>query len=203
MIRKAGADLGFVRNSSALVILEKREDKYIIVHEREWIPVDKPLNPRQVIDEIVNATRNRQCGTICADIHYVADLSTQLQDTGVELMQFAVKPEEISRAWFVLKDLLAEGRLGMSKGSERLREQIQDLKFRPMPGGYFQIIQPEKQGAHGDVAQALIHALYAFGINDEGLAIGGDRRFSREDYRGDSMSMTLEEYLDRDPDRDQ
>ncbi len=193
-MKKAGADLGFSRNSSALIVLEKTDRDFRLVLERVWIPLDVPLKPRLVIDEIVNAARNRQCQTLCADIHYIEDLSDQLEDTGVELMQFTTKPEDISRAWFVLKDLLAEGRLDLSTGSQRLKEQILRVEFKPAPGGYFQIIQPEVSGAHGDVLQALVHCLYAFGSATESMVSDGARRFPRSSGPVSTMSMTSQEY---------
>jgi hypothetical protein len=192
---KAGADLGFIRNSSALCVLEKKDSFYKLIYEREWIPLDKPLRSRLVVNELVAAARKRGVETICADIHYITDLAGELEDTGVELMQYATRPEDQSRAWFTLKALLQDGLLDLSLGSEKLKQQFYDVTFHPAPGGYFQVSHPEVGGAHGDVAQSLVHAVYAFGLDTiEGLSLGGSRRFVREETEPDGWHRTSQEY---------
>lgn len=202
-MRKAGADLGFRRNSAALCIVEREGDRFKLIREREWIPVDRPLKPKVTVSEMVATVRNAGCASLCGDIHYIDLVIEELEDTGVEFVQFTVKPEDIAEAFLRLKILLSEGLVDLSLASERLLEQLAAVVSKPAPGGYLEIIQPTIGGAHGDLVSALIHAFYSFDYSelDERLA-GGRRRFVREETEQVGMHMTSQDFEAEDQDSD-
>lgn len=200
--RRAGADLGFRRNSAALCVIERTGDKFKLIREREWIPVDRPLKPKVTVSEMIATVRKCGASILCGDIHYIDLVIEELEDTGVEFVQFTVKPEEISEAFLRLKILLSEGLVDLSLASERLLEQLSAVISKPSPGGYLEIIQPTVGGSHGDIVSALIHAFYCFDYSelDERLA-GGTRRFYREEVEAEgTMHRTSQEYESDDPD---
>ena len=210
----AGLDTAYRVNSSAIVVLERSGKKLRIKRVREWVPSEGPLRPSTVLKEAVTIARNARAKLVCTDYWDIDHVAEALEDTGLELVPFTVKPEEVYQEHAKLRYMLSEGLVDLSccppheaELIPRMIRQFLAVTIKPGDGGVIKVIQPVKSGAHGDIVSAFMHAFYALDFasasGQDGLTSGGERRYARADTDPrESMSMTESEYLDRDPDRD-
>lgn len=171
MRRAAGADWAFVRDASALVVLEEVEPATIdrplplldVVKLIELRNDGGPRDPRDVADVFARECRKLDVDALASDAHYQASWQPVLADAGIDWVPAPVQQEKIAETFFSLRVLLHSRRIILPR-SARLKAQLADVEGRATPGG-MQIAskrRKEKDGgtSHGDLISALVLAVW-------------------------------------------
>ncbi len=198
----AGGDFAFRRNSSALVVgkagqqVSDRSAFFQVVSDREWIPVESSLRPGDVLTEAVAIAERARCDALCCDLHYIETVREHLEDTKIALAEYP--SQDTATAYVRARVLLAQGKLDLSRASQKLITQLKQTTGKPTANG-LEIRNPEVKGAHGDLVSALVCMVYQadqLGLGDE--STGGKRRYGHGDV---STGSDWVEYADDwDPD---
>lgn len=181
----AGGDLAFEKDSSAEVIVEDYGEVYYIEGWKEWTPLKSSLKPTVVIGEALDFAEEKCAQILCCDTHYFSLVKEQIEDTSLELMPFPSTVEGIFDAHVELRVLLKEGKLDLSKAPKKLIQQLKEVKSKPTTSGKIGVYSPRTKSGHGDLARALVSALYALRTSagvTRGLRSG--RRFERGEQGG-------------------
>lgn len=160
----AGSDLGLRADSSALVFCALRSGVLHVFDAVECRPTERaPLSMRETFDAFASRLRLNRCGHILADQHYRQALYEHLAAYDV-----AVAPATASPA-----DRYVRARVLMRAGKvrihgiacrDRLIKQLREVQGKPTSGGGMAISHPRwATGGHGDIADALILALWQLG----------------------------------------
>lgn len=163
MVCAAGGDTGFVRNSSALAIVERVDGpkgtaprfRLVRLEERKPLP-GLPLQPKAVAQEFADLFTPYGTRELVTDAHELAEVRAALLAKNCTV---AAAPEK-TEAYVEARTVIHEGRLEMPP-NPRLRTQLRAVVARPMPGGGVQIRSPQAaDGSHGDLVSALVNALW-------------------------------------------
>ncbi len=154
----AGADFGFRRNSSALAIVHKRGDRYILADLVEVQPEDdEPLKPSAVCATFADVLARHGCGSVVADQHYIESVREHLNARGISVSMATAKPDEV---YVKARDRFRERRLALPS-HRRLLAQLKEIRARPTVGGGLSMQLPKKpDGSHADLVAALTLALW-------------------------------------------
>lgn len=165
----AGGDTGFVKNSSALAIVERLEVRpavagevvppprfrLMLLEERKPQP-GLPLQPKAVVGEFADLMLAYGTRELVADAHEIEEVAAALLAKNCTVVP---APEKVA-AYVAARTIIHEGRLELPR-HPRLRQQLRDVLSKPMPGGGVQITSPKRpDGSHGDLVSALINALW-------------------------------------------
>lgn len=158
----AGGDTGFVKNSSALAIVERDDAdearptfRLALLEERKPVP-GLPLKPEVVAGEFADLFLPYGTREFVTDSHEVKDVADALLGKGCSVLS-APPPAE---AFKVARNLIHEGRFRAAP-NPRLRAQLRAVTAKPMPGGGTQITSPKSpDGSHGDLVSALVRAIW-------------------------------------------
>lgn len=157
----AGGDTGFVKNSSALAIVERLEGgpaprfRLMLLEERKPLP-GLPLKPQAVAGEFADLMIEYDTRELVADAHELEEVSTALLGKNCTVVP---APDKVA-AHVAARTIIHEGRLELPR-HPRLRQQLRDVMSKPMPGGGVQITSPKRaDGSHGDLVSALVNALW-------------------------------------------
>lgn len=165
----AGGDTGFVRNSSALAIVERVEGKPTKAGETQSAPRFRlalleerkpkpglPLQPKAVAGEFADFILEYGTREMVTDAHEIEEVAAALLAKNCTVVP---APEKVA-AYAAARTILHEGRLELPR-HPRLRQQLRDVMSKPMPGGGVQITSPKRpDGSHGDLVSALVNALW-------------------------------------------
>lgn len=155
----AGGDLGFARNSSALVVACQKPGGTIHltpVEERRPTP-GTPLRPSAVCAEFAQLLRLAGARSLVADRHYQETIREALSAADL-LLEEPPSPDE---AWALVRELLRSGRLVLPR-HPLLLAQLKAVRGRLAPGGAVRIELPATpDGRHGDLAAAAALAIWA------------------------------------------
>lgn len=158
--RFAGADFGFARDSSALVVVSRDGDTVTVVHIDEAVPGDNPLVPSEVIGRFAEAVRKHRATGLCADAHYREAVREHLLASDLALMTAPEGAKGKAASYALTKTLLQQGRLRLPR-NERLIQQLKDITVRPTAAGGLSIQAPRwPGGGHGDIVSALVLAVW-------------------------------------------
>jgi len=171
----AGGDFGFISDSSALIMvarrnecvavdpvtgLETRADVLHIYDGAEERPTDDaPLKPSVTVDVFAQKIAGK-CGYLMADGHYRASIEEHLQRYG---LNFAPAPTTPSDAYVRSRMLMREVRVRIHPMPfrDRLVQQLREVHARPTAGGRLSMHNPRwAEGGHGDIASAFVLALW-------------------------------------------
>lgn len=156
----AGADFGFARDSSALVIVARSGDLVWITFIDEAVPGDNPLVPSEVIGRFAEAVRKHRASGLCADAHYREAVREHLERADLALMTAPEGAKGKALSYALTKTLLQQGRLRLPR-NERLIQQLKDITVRPTAAGGLSIQAPRwPGGGHGDIVSALVLAVW-------------------------------------------
>lgn len=188
----AGGDLAFEKDSSALVVVENYGDEvYSVEAAKEWSPLHGSLKPTVVIGEALDFAEENWAQALCCDTHYFSLVKEQVESTSLELLPFPSTVEGIFDAHVELRVLLKEGKVDLRKAPKKLVQQLKEVKSKPTPSGKIGVYSPRTKSGHGDLARALVSALYALrtaaGVT---RALHRGRRFERgdsADYEGEDL----------------
>jgi hypothetical protein len=156
-----GADLGFRRDSSALVVVYKLPDgRYIVAEILELRPTPgEPLKPSFVVEEFAKACKRHECTWLQADQHYRETLDEELAKHNLSYMPAPAGAEGKSACHMATKAILHSGKLTLPP-NKRLIEQMKGLIGKPLAGGGLSLQSPRTAlGGHGDILSALVLAV--------------------------------------------
>jgi hypothetical protein len=155
-----GADFGFARDSSALVVLEREADVFTVCDLLEVIPRDAPLVPSSVVAGFAAVVRQFGAEGVIADAHYRESIREHLDTSGLVLMSAPEGATGKAESYALARSLIAQGRVRLPK-HERLLQQLRDVTVRPTSGGALSIQSPRwAGGGHGDLVSALVLAMW-------------------------------------------
>ncbi len=157
----AGGDTGFVRNSSALVIVAQtpatqpgRERIRVALIEERVPQPGNPLVAEAVAADFAALMLGYQVKQLVVDGHEREKVSKALNAKGASAVAAPPPVESFSR----FRTVLHEGRADAPE-HPRLRRQLRDVMVKPLPGGGVQITMPQSaDGSHGDLVAALVNA---------------------------------------------
>lgn len=161
----AGADFGFRADSSALVMVAMRieADGVPRLHVFDGIEErpgeDGPLKPSQTVESFAGVVAGR-CSYVMADAHYRESIAEHLERFGLVYAPAPVSPVD---TYIRARMLFREGRIRIHGLGFRARlvQQLREVQGRPTSGGGMAIVHPRwAQGGHGDIAAALMLALW-------------------------------------------
>lgn len=156
----AACDLGFVSDSSALVIVEVLGGVYRVIDIIEKKPTeDNPLKPSEVIREFAAIAKKHKAYGVMADNHYRETVREYLEEAGLPLLRAPDGASGKSTSYTRAKTLFKEGRVRLPS-HEKLCKQLRDVTFRPTSGGGVSVSSPRGPGGHGDIVSALVLALW-------------------------------------------
>lgn len=157
----AGTDLGLRADSSALVFCALRGGVLHVFDAVECRPQDgQPLSLRETFEQFSDRLRAHRCSYVLADQHYREALYEHLLSHSI-----AVAPAHATPAdRYVRARVLMRARkvlIHPLECRERLVRQLREVQGRPTSGGGMAIFHPRwATGGHGDIADALILALW-------------------------------------------
>lgn len=172
----SGGDLGFSKNSSALVIAHRRDviektkdpdtgkdvettvNRITVADIREKKPQEgAALKPSEVCKEFTTAIAAHHGSFLMADGHYKATAIEHLTDAGLAFVEAPVKPAD---AFIATRAAMREGRVKLPNHG-RLLKQLRETMAKRGSAGTITIVLPKwKTGEHGDIASAFVLAVY-------------------------------------------
>jgi hypothetical protein len=178
----AGGDFGFRSDSSALVMVALRGSTLHVFDGVEERPREgQPLKPSVTVKAFADCILGR-CSYLMADGHYREAIAEHLADHGLE---YAPAPNVPSDAYVRTRMLLREARVRIhtanlgSEMTDRLLLQLREVHGRPTSGGRISITNPRwAKGGHGDIASALVLALWQ--VSGDRVAEAGPDRGTDE-----------------------
>lgn len=157
----AGADLAFVNDSSAIVIVQAEGGRFHVADTLELRPQKgAPLRPSSVVEQFAAVCQRYGLNSVVADGHYKESLREHLEAQKMTLSS-APEGQPGKVAMFTqCRALLHEGRLRLPN-NPRLLTQLRDIVAKPTPGGGLSITSPRrKNSGHGDLVSALVCAVW-------------------------------------------
>lgn len=184
----AGADFGFVKNSSAVVVGVWRGGTYHVLAVEEQRPRDgAPLRPSETIASLGRIVAAHGCDVVLADGHYREAVREHLEPTGVYLRSAPEGSDGKAKAYAKLRALLREGRLVLPP-HDRLIRQVREVEVRYLAGERLSISSPVwADGAHGDLVAALVLAVW----QDHGTEVQAARRTPAQEREDDILDSLL------------
>lgn len=159
-----GCDLGFVRDSSTIVVVQYNGSKYITCFAEELRPAPgKPLKPSDVIRRFAKIAKQYGSSGVVADSYYRESLREQLNEHGLNVIN---SPEGTSGKAAVFQRTRAvcnEGNIILPDTPlvRRLVAQTKLVSSKPAPGGTTTIKVPRKIGmGHGDLVSSWVLAVH-------------------------------------------
>lgn len=161
----AGSDLGFVRNSSALVVAARQGELVHLPGLYERLPASgAPLRPGETVAAFAAALKGWGVSSVMADGHYRETMREHLNAHQMYVLPAPGGAEGKTDVYGTFRELLADGRLRIPRShalTPRLVQQLEEVKAKPLAGGTLSISSPTwTDGAHGDLAAAAILAAY-------------------------------------------
>ncbi len=159
-----GCDLGFTRDSSALVVVQFDGKYYRTVFIEELRPrPGNPLKPSAVIEKFSVITKSYGSSSIIADGYYREVLKEATAKYNLNIIDAQEgtkgKAEAFQRTRSVLHDGLV--RIPDSALGRRMVQQAKLVTSKPSPGGTVTIKVPRKIGlGHGDIVSAWVLAVH-------------------------------------------
>jgi hypothetical protein len=159
-----GCDLGFTRDSSAIVVVQYDGNFYRTVFAKELKPKPgKPLKPGEVIKEFAEIAKRYHCPGVVADAYYREALKEQLREHNLLVFHAPEGSTGKAEVFQRTRSVLHEGqiRLPMSDVLKRMVAQAKMVTSKATPGGTTTIKIPRKIGmGHGDIVSAWVLAVH-------------------------------------------
>lgn len=163
-----GADIGLVKDSSALVALGstgmRGQARFRVLQILEKRPEKRtPLKLSEVVHAFAGEVRTYRASGFMADGHArepAREWATQ------ERIQIHARPEGPNVKFdlhVALREAFRDRRIAIPR-HPRLLAQLRSISARPLPGGQWKISSPRRIGlAHGDLVSALVLAHHSAG----------------------------------------
>lgn len=189
--RTAGADWAFLRDASALVVLDILEPPAPTMPMplmrtrliREVRNDGGPRDPNEVADSFAADLVRLEVESVMSDAHYRALVLHRMSARDIALLSAPVSPDDIAQAYSWTRTAIHSRRL-LLEPSPRLRQQLVDVRMRPTANGQLRPDLKRKDGGHGDIVAALVLAVYqACKLGDEYRHRGALSRHAQLDPR--------------------
>ncbi|KYG11420.1 hypothetical protein BE21_57560 [Sorangium cellulosum] len=183
--RGAGADLGFLKDSSALAISSRHDGGMFSVDRIDtYSPtLGEPLKPSVVCNEFADVLTAEHLHEVVSDQH---EKATALEHFGARNITVISAPSERGAkeaSYRAVRTLFNEGRLSLSGLPETtrsaLRESLRSIVAKPRPGGGYEIIAPRsnlkdptkigRARGHADDVSAMVLSLVRCGADNPAL----------------------------------
>ncbi len=161
MKKAAAIDLAFARDSSALCIVEEHGGINTVI-ELDEVRGGDASDPRIVIDRFIGALIAHEITAVMADCHYRKLLEVTLAEYEIRLLPEPAGAHGNTSVYLYARRVLVERRLRLPNHSLRARlvQQLRDTRGKPLSSGAMAIEHSRKDGGHGDLASALVLALW-------------------------------------------
>ncbi len=160
----AGADLGLIKDSSALVVVEHSEDEQIVarvVHELRP-KKGEPLKLSAVIASFASTLAPFGVRRFFADGHAREPAREWADMHKLKIASAPTAQAAKFASYLTLQKALREQRIALPSNTPRLIAQLKATVAKPTAGGNMQIVAPRRAGlAHGDLVSSLVLAVYA------------------------------------------
>ncbi len=158
----AGADFGFVHDSSALAIVQIVAGYYQLSELLELRPAKgAPLQPSWVVGQFALSCQRYGVRRPAADGHYREAIREHLKANELELRPLPEGHSGKLEQYSQTRALLHEGVCRISRDATRLVTQLREVVSKPTPGGGLSISSPRKQSGHGDLVSAYVGAVWS------------------------------------------
>jgi hypothetical protein len=159
----AGGDLGLESDSSAISIVGRKDDTFVLLEFDEVRPAKgAPLSPGYVIAQrFVPAMKRHGVKRIMLDSHYRMSAVEHLAAANMRFDDAPAGNHGKYDVYMLTRSLLNSGKLQLPP-SPRLIGQLKAVTVKPMAGGIVKITSPRRAGqGHGDIVSALVLAVWA------------------------------------------
>jgi len=157
----AGADWAFVRDSSALVVVERRGEIFRVAAVEEMRPAPgQPLKPSEVCARFATVMQPFGCAELYSDAHGSEGNREHLGARKISLTFVPGGQAGKVETYQFLREKMNEGKVQLPEHS-RLLGQLRAIVSKPTSGGGISITSPRRGGAHGDLVSALVCAVWA------------------------------------------
>lgn len=154
---KAGADYGFERDASALVITHSFGGLHRVADIVHMVPEDgAALRPSEVVEEFAHHCRYHRAGWVASDVHYRQAIIEYLNAYG---LFFVESPTDPAVAYVATRILMHQGLVRIPR-NPKLVQQLRAIKAQRTPGGKVRILKPRTLGNHCDIVDAFVLAIY-------------------------------------------
>lgn len=197
----AGADIGLVRDASALVSVGARSIsgatmlRVLSLIERKP-EKGKPLKLSTVIADFAGELRRYGISSFVADGHAREPAREWAEAEKIEIEARPEGPNAVFDTFVSLRQAFTDRRIRLPR-HPRLLAQLRAVTVKPAAGGRWQVIQPRRAGnSHGDIVSALV------------LGVWSTERTQRQDFsywisdgsarsRGDDRDPYLVDFIRR------
>lgn len=163
--RFAAADWAFIKDSSALAIVEGDETQLKLICMYEWRGSDK-RDPRLVVPEAAALCKKYGVESVMSDRYYEAFVVNELADEDIGWIAAPITQEEIAQSYLKLRMLVHSGAFVLNGSSQvkthlaRLKQQLKSVKSKPTAAGGLHIELSSKDGSHSDLVAAVVLAAW-------------------------------------------
>jgi hypothetical protein len=156
-----GGDLGLVRDSAALVIVHEVDGKITVAEIVERRPAKgSPLRLSQVVADFAEAMGRHRVKTARVDHHAIEPAREHAAEHSINLEPAPGGNTGNEETFTVAREALHSGVVSIPREYQLVADQLREIIAEPLPGGGVSFVSPRKGGRHGDVARALILALW-------------------------------------------
>ncbi len=177
----AGTDMGFRKNSSALVIGRnesrmvdgRMQDVTVVAYVEERIPPPKqPLVPGDVVRDFAATCTSYGAYSMRGDNSDTPTVREHLEQAayGVDYDEFNPTMERNAANYTTARSRMANGLVEIPN-IPRLVSQLKRVLCKRLPGGRVQVVLPKQGNAHGDIVAALVIMLAQ--AAEGGAVVGG------------------------------
>ena len=150
-----GIDLAFKTDSSALVIVERREGKLWVIYVEMVSPKGAPLIPSEVLTGFVKTAKTYQVRELSSDSHYIETAREHANAVGISMASGPPGSKGKDQAMLYLRDLLRSDKIVLPN-NQQLVSQLKSVLSAPTSGGGLGIVFPRVSGSgHADIVAAL------------------------------------------------
>lgn len=159
----SGGDLALVRDSAALVVVHKERDSDVvtvaeIVERRPQ--KGAPLKLSSVVADFAETLHRHGALSTMVDQHSLEPAREHADDNGVTLNAAPGGNGGNLETFTAAREIIHTGRLWIPREYQIVADQLKEIVSKPLPGGGISFVSPRRSGRHGDVARALILALW-------------------------------------------
>ncbi len=164
--KAAGGDLGFVSDSSALTIVQRKGEApawLAFVDEMKPVP-GFPLQPSEVCRRFALAMRRYGARELICDGHYAESVKEHLEPYRMRTFPAPSGAQGKLEVHIAAREMIYEKQIKIPK-LPRLVAQLKSLVSKPVAGGGMKIEFPRRRTgglAHGDIGSSFILSLWAF-----------------------------------------
>lgn len=163
----AACDLGFVKDHSVLVLLERRADGVLVVVEVDSVRPTKgsPIQPSVLFARWAPILAAHQVRVVHSDSFNAASVRELCQSHGLHLNVINETRDTKASRYIALRDTIARDGI-LLPNDKRLIDGMRGVVGKALPGGSMAVTAHRRSGAgHSDAVSALVLAHYAMSVS--------------------------------------